>query len=69
MADMGEFNEDVQRAKVVAGFKGGPMFNSPVLCPLRTFVQGWPEEVRQKLEMIETPSMNVIDAWGSRKAK
>lgn len=41
---MPDFNEDTQRAKVAAGFKGGPMFNNPNLAPSVEFVEGHPGE-------------------------
>ena len=33
MDGLEEFNEERQRAKVAAGFKGGPFFQKPILAP------------------------------------
>lgn len=45
---MEEFNEETQRAKVAAGFKGGPFFKSPMTHPAMSIVDAVPAEVKQK---------------------
>jgi hypothetical protein len=59
---MAEFNEEAQRAKVKAGFKGGPFNKSPILHPKMTFVDGWPGEVKAKLDFAKTISGSQRDS-------
>lgn len=65
---MGEFNEITQRAKVAAGYKGGPFNKNPMTMQKMSFVEGWPSEVVSKLQ-----SQNgiypggVTDPWVYRK--
>lgn len=49
MADgLESFNEETQRAKVAAGFKGGPFNKNPMTHPPMSFVDAVPQEVKQK---------------------
>lgn len=64
---MEEFNEQTQRAKVAAGYKGGPFYKSPMQHPKMTFVDAVPPEVRAKQMASATPKMNVETPWFSRK--
>lgn len=51
MADsIGSFDEQAQRDKVLAGFKGGPFNKNPVIYPALSFVDGHPIEVTEKNE-------------------
>lgn len=45
---MESFNEETQRAKVAAGFKGGPFYKSLMTHPPMNIVDGVPQEVKQK---------------------
>lgn len=67
MADMEEFNEITQRAKVGAGFKGGPFFQSPILHPAMTISDGVPAEVKEKLQTTQGISQGTPeDPWYGR---
>lgn len=66
---MAEYNEETQRAKVTAGFKGdGKYFKSPNLAPAMTFVDGVPAEVKSKLMNSGDMAQGKIeDPWYSRR--
>ena len=67
---MEEFNEKTNVARVLAGMRGGPFFNNPVLAPARTFVDGWPPETTAKLDPPGSiPSIPIIDSWNERQKK
>jgi hypothetical protein len=60
------YNEMTQRAKVVAGFRGGNFFSKPILHPAMTFVDGVPAEVKEKMDFAKIPNIPVVDTWKSR---
>lgn len=64
---MESFSEKAQLAKWAAGIKGGPFFKSPVTPPERTFVEGWPPEVAQKLKHTGIKQGTITDPWYSRR--
>lgn len=67
-AGMEEFNEITQRAKVAAGFKGGPYFTKPITHPAMTFVEGWPSEVIAKAEATQGITMGTISTpWNASR--
>lgn len=43
-----EYSESALRAKLLAGFRGGPMFQNPEPPPKLRFVDGLPPEVKAK---------------------
>lgn len=66
-AGIEEFNEETQRAKVAAGFKGGPYFKTLNTAAPMTFVDGVPSEVNAKF-MGGTPSGGSISTpWNSSR--
>jgi len=61
------FNAAKQTAQVLAGLKGGP-FNAPqALAPKMTFVEGYPAEVNESLQVAKTKSMTPLDPWVYRR--
>jgi len=60
------YNEETQRAKVVAGFRGGPFNRNPILHPPMTFVDAVPAEVKAKMDFAKIPNIPVVDTWKSR---
>ena len=48
--EMGGFNEITQRAKVAAGYKGGPFNKNPMTMQKMSIVEGWPAESIKKME-------------------
>lgn len=69
MADLESFNELKQKAKVGAGFKGGPMFEKPITHPNMTFVDGYPPEVNEKMQGSKITQGTPTDPWGQRRNK
>lgn len=61
------FNEETQRAKVKAGFKGGPFMNSPSLTPSLTFIDAVEPEVKAKFMQGEIKAQPMEDPWYSRR--
>lgn len=60
------------RAKVAAGFKGGPFFGKGSARAPFNFVEGWPKESQQKfaqpgLQGGKDPTP--IDSWNERRNK
>jgi hypothetical protein len=67
---MEEFDEKRNVARVLAGMKGGPFYKNPVLAPARTFVDGTPMEVDQKLNAPSSiPAIPIMDSWNERQKK
>ena len=66
---MEEYNEETQRAKVGAGFKGGPMFKSPIEHPAMQIVDGVPAEVKAKQFFGPIQQGTPTDTWNSRRSK
>lgn len=65
MAD--NFDENTQRAKITAGYKGGPFFQRPMLHPSMSIVDAVPPEVSAKLMAKSIPSIPMVDPWGGKK--
>lgn len=65
---MEEWNDDKQRAKVAAGYKGGP-FNKVPPIPVKTIEDGYPPEVGEKLMYSGPAQGNVNDPWINRRSK
>ena len=62
------FSEKKQLAAVSAGLKGGgPYFSNPVTVPDRSFVEGWPVEVSEKLKAGPIPAPTPMDPWVMRR--
>lgn len=57
------FDEDTQRARVAAGFKGSDFFMAGNLAPAMTVVNGIPPEVTEKLNVRAFPQMTPGDPW------
>jgi hypothetical protein len=55
------FNEETQRAKVAAGWKGGPFYTKPILHPAMTIVDAVPAEVKAKMFAAKVPSIPIKD--------
>lgn len=66
---MESFDENAQRAKVGAGFKGGPFNKSPITHPPMNFVQGIPGEVLAKQQHKGIQQGKVEDPWVNRRSK
>lgn len=64
-----EFDDDRQRAKVAAGFKGGPFFMNPVEVPARHFEDGVPDSVKQVIGNVKITEGSVTDPWVYRTGK
>lgn len=65
---MEDFNEETQRAKVVAGLKSpGHYFQNPTPVPPLRFEDGLLPEVKAKLGMGPIPAIPVEDTWVNRK--
>lgn len=64
-----EFNEEKQRERVGAGWRGGPMFKNPIEHPAMTVVEGLPVEVREKLQADGFPQPTPTDTWYERHTK
>ena len=63
---MGPFNEETQRSKILAGYKGGP-FNSPLALPQDLEIKpGFPASVYEKLNSAGIPEMTMLDPWVTR---
>lgn len=60
---MENFNEDTQRARVAAGFKGSDFFKEGNQAPAMTVVSGVPSEVNQKLLEQPIPKATPGDPW------
>ena len=70
MAEMEEFNEEKQRAKVGAGFKGGPFMKNPILHPAMSSVDAVPVEVKEKMQTTAAIDQGTPeDPWYSRRSK
>lgn len=66
---MESFSESKNMARVSAGFKGGPMFQSLNLAPSMTIKEGWPSETEQKLKMAPIKQGTPMDVWNQRRSK
>lgn len=60
-------NNDESRAKVAAGFKGGPFFKNPILHPSMTIVDGVPSEVKEEFGAKSIPAIKLEDPWYGRR--
>lgn len=63
------FNEETQRDKVAAGFRGGSFFQNPILHPAMRFEEGLPAEVKEKMDFASPETIPVIDTWPARRGK
>ena len=61
---MEECNNDTQRAKVAAGFKGGNQFTSLIQHPAMTVVDGIPAESKEKYLSAPTPQIPTVSKEG-----
>jgi hypothetical protein len=66
---MESFNEERQRAKLAAGFKGGNMFEKPNLSPSLVFVDGVPSEIKAKFQGKDIPQQTPTNTWFTRRNK
>lgn len=69
MDGMESFNEDTQRAKVQAGFKGGNMFDNPMTPKPMTVVDGVPNETTAMLQGAPVATAPIPDIWNNRRSK
>lgn len=61
------YNEETQRAKVGAMFKGGPFFKNPILHPDMSIVDAVPEEVKKKSFFTGITQGKPTTPWNSSK--
>ena len=61
------FDQNRNMSRVKAGFKGGKWFANPVKVPARTIVDGWPMEVKEKLDAASIKQGMPTDPWNSRR--
>lgn len=66
-AGMEEFNEQTQRAKVGAGFKGGPFFKNPIEHPAMSIVDAVPKEVKERSFFTGIKQGTPTTPWNSSK--
>lgn len=67
---MESFSESKILAKVAAGFKGGNSFKNPLTPQKMTFVEGYPSEALDKVQLRKpVPSMPITDSWNQRRSK
>lgn len=60
------YDEMKNKARVGAGWKGGPFFANPVTVPARTIVDGYPSEVTAKLNATAIKQGTPLDPWVAR---
>lgn len=60
------FDELKNKARVGAGFKGGPFLNNPVEVPARSITDGYPAEVKEKLQGGNITQNAPLDPWVTR---
>ena len=63
------FNDDTQREKVRAGYKGGPFFKNPILHPHMGFEEDSNEGVAKAQSYSVVPEIPIEDTWWSKRAK
>lgn len=61
------FDQNRNIARVKAGFKGGSWYANPVKVPARSIVNGWPPEVKMKMEAGSIAQGKPTDPWMSRR--
>lgn len=69
MNEYDSYNEDTQRARVMAGMKGGPFYKNPILHPAMTIVDGVEPEVKAENQASTPKPIPVEDPWYSRRSK
>lgn len=68
MASGFELNEEANKTRVLAGLKGGNLFQNPVTLPPLQFADGIQPEVKQaQTAGTSTPTQRVEDPWYSRR--
>ena len=68
MADgLESYNEETQRAKVGAGFKGGPFNKNPMVHPAMSIVDAVPPEVKQKEFFSGIKQGTPTAGWNNRR--
>lgn len=67
MEEMEVFDDNKQRAKVAAGYKGGQYFTKPLVIPARHFEDAMSTESQVSEGFMDQASGNVIDAWVERR--
>jgi hypothetical protein len=60
-------NEEENLKRVTGGFRGGPFFQKMNLPPPMYIENGWPDGVREKLDIEKTPTETPIDSWNQRR--
>jgi hypothetical protein len=60
------YDEMRNKARVGAGWKGGPFMKNPVVVPARTIVDGYPAEVAEKLGATSITQGTPTDPWVAR---
>lgn len=62
------YSEATQRAKVAAGWKGGPFYKNPILHPAMSFVDAVQPEVKATEHHTGIMKQSIQDPWYSRKS-
>lgn len=60
-------SDDATRARVAAGWKGGPFYKNMILHPAMTIVNGVQPEVKAEFMSKGVPALKVEDPWYSRR--
>lgn len=61
------YNEETQREKVKAGWKGGPFYRNPILHPSMTIVDAVQPEVKAENQASTPAAIPMEDPWYSRR--
>lgn len=61
------FDEKRNLARVAAGFKGSDWFQRPAVPQSKTFVDGTPPEVKEKLGATSIPQATPVAPWNFRR--
>lgn len=69
MAGYTSSTDEATRARVAAGYKGGPFYKSPILHPAMTIVDGVQPETKKSFMSTAIPATTVEDPWYSRRNK
>lgn len=63
MQSIPTLSEETNRARVMAGMKGGPFFSNPIRPPAMTFVEGYPSESIAKYQSGPMSAPTPSDSW------
>lgn len=64
----GDFDENKQNQKVLAGLKGGPFYQKPMLGEKMSVKEGWPVEIAQERQSsTAAPSGGTENPWFNRR--